>query len=148
MAKTYRLTTGRRILNRLMRGLLRLGLAPRTTYLLTVRGRRTGMPYSTPVTLVVDAGRWLVAPYGPGGWVRNARAAGHVTLSRGRRSEVVRIIELGPEEAAPVLQRYVVRVPITRPYFDVGPESPLAAFVAEAPRHPVFRILGSEKVRQ
>jgi hypothetical protein len=82
-----------------------------------------------------------VAPYGDVGWVRNARAAGQVTLSRGGRSETLPIRELPPAEAAPVLQRYVTRVPITRPYFDVRLDSPLAAFVQEAPRHPVFRLI-------
>ena len=143
MAKTYRLTPARRLANALMRGLLRLGVAPRTTYLLTVPGRRSGKPRSTPVTLVeADGQRWLVAPYGEVGWVRNARAAGEVRLTRGRQSEVVRVEELGPEEAAPVLKAYVARVPVTRPYFDAPPDAPLAAFVAEAPRHPVFRIVG------
>jgi len=50
--------------------------------------------------------------------------------------------EIKPEEAAPVLKMYVTRVPITRPYFDVRPESDLGAFRAEAPRHPVFAIVG------
>jgi deazaflavin-dependent oxidoreductase (nitroreductase family) len=128
--------------NRLVRLLLKLGWMPGPTYLLTVRGRRTGRPFSTPVTLVEEGGpRWLVAPYGDVGWVRNARAAGQVTLSRGRRSETLPIRELPPAEAAPVLQRYVTRVPITRPYFDVRPDSPLAAFIQEAPRHPVFRLI-------
>jgi deazaflavin-dependent oxidoreductase (nitroreductase family) len=141
VAATYRLGPGRRAANRLVRLLLRLGLMPGPTYLLTVRGRRTGRPTSTPVTLVEEGGhRWLVAPYGDVGWVRNARAAGQVTLSRGARSETVSIRELPPAEAAPVLQRYVTRVPITRPYFDARPDSPLAAFAAEAPRHPVFAL--------
>ena len=39
-----------------------------------------------------------------------------------------------------MLQRYITRVPITRPYFDAKPDSPLAAFIAEAPRHPVFQL--------
>jgi hypothetical protein len=52
----------------------------------------------------------------------------------------VPIRELGPADAAPVLQRYVTRVPITRPYFDARPDSPLAAFIAQAPRHPVFEL--------
>ena len=86
--------------------------------------------------------RWLVAPYGPVGWVRNARAAGWVLLRRRGRSERVRIIELGPEESAPVLKAYVQRVSIVRPYFDARPDDPPEAFVAEAPRHPVFRIVG------
>jgi hypothetical protein len=93
------------------------------------------------VTLVEEGdSRWLVAPYGDVAWVRNARAAGQVTLSRGRRSETLPIRELSPAEAAPVLQRYITRVPITRPYFDARPDSPLAAFIAEAPRHPVFHL--------
>jgi hypothetical protein len=35
----------------------------------------------------------------------------------------------------------VREVPITRPYFDVTPESSLDAFAAEASRHPVFELL-------
>ena len=66
--------------------------------------------------------------------MRNARAAGQVTLSRGHRSETVAIVELGSEESAPVLKQYVTEVPITRPFFDAKPDSPLEAFVAEAPR--------------
>jgi deazaflavin-dependent oxidoreductase (nitroreductase family) len=142
MAKSYHLTPLRRLANVLMRLLLRLDLAPRTTMLLTVPGRRSGTPHSTPVNLVEEDGqRWLVAPYGPVGWVHNARAAGQVQLSRGRRSETVRVTELAPEAAAPILKAYVERVPITRPYFDATPDAPLAAFVAEAPKHPVFQIL-------
>ncbi len=141
MATTYRLTPSRRAANRLVRFLLRLGLMPGPTYLLTVRGHRTGRPLSTPVTLVEDGGiRWLVAPYGDVAWVRGARAAGQVTLSRGSRSETALIRELSPADAAPVLQRYITRVPITRPYFDAKPDSPLAAFIAEASRHPVFEL--------
>jgi deazaflavin-dependent oxidoreductase (nitroreductase family) len=141
MASTYRLSPGRRAANRVVRLLLRLGLMPGPTYLLTVPGRRTGRPLSTPVTLVEEGrDRWLVAPYGDVAWVRNARAAGQVTLTRGGRAETVPIRELSAADAAPVLQRYVTRVPITRPYFDATPDSPLAAFVAEAPRHPVFAL--------
>ena len=141
MAKSYRLTPLRRVANVVMRLLLPLGLAPRTTMLLTVPGRRSGTPRSTPVTLVEEDGhRWLVAPYGTVGWVHNARAAGQVELSRGRYSETVRLKELAPEAAAPVLKAYVERVPITRPYFDVTPDAPFAAFAAEAPKHPVFQV--------
>ncbi len=141
MASTYRLSPGRRAANRLVRLLLKLGLMPGPTYLLTVSGLRTGRLLSTPVTLVEEGNtRWLVAPYGDVAWVRNARAAGQITLTRGRYSETLEIRELSPVEAAPVLQRYATRVPITRPYFDAKPDSPLAAFEAEAPRHPVFAL--------
>ena len=141
MAATYRLGAARRLANALIRGLLRLGLGPPRTYLLTVRGRKTGRALSTPVTLVEAEGRrWLVSPYGEVAWVRNARAAGRVTLARGRHAETVTVRELPPAESAPVLKRYIIEVPITRPYFDVRPQSPLDAFVAEASRHPVFLI--------
>jgi deazaflavin-dependent oxidoreductase (nitroreductase family) len=121
--------------------LLRIGVSPPHTYLLLVRGRKSGRSYSTPVTLVEENGeRWLVAPYGEVGWVRNARAARRVTLVRARRSETVGIVELAAEEAAPVLKNYLTRYPVVRPFFDVTPKSSLRDFVAEASRHPVFRI--------
>jgi deazaflavin-dependent oxidoreductase (nitroreductase family) len=143
MAATYYLSGWRRWLNQLVRALLRVGLGPRQTYLLAVPGRRSGRLYATPVTLVELGGqRWLVAPYGAVNWVRNAREAGWVMLRRGRHAETVAIVEVGPEDAAPVLQRYVTKVPITRPYFDARPDAPLDAFRAEAAQHPVFRIVG------
>jgi deazaflavin-dependent oxidoreductase (nitroreductase family) len=142
MAKSYRRTLLRRVANVLMTLLRRLGLAPRTTMLLTVPGRRSGTPRLTPVTLVEQDGqRWLVAPYGPVRWVHNARAAGQVELSRGRHTETVRVKKLAAEAAAPILKAYVERIPITRPYFDVAPDAPLAAFAAEAPKHPVFQVV-------
>jgi deazaflavin-dependent oxidoreductase (nitroreductase family) len=142
MARPYRLGFWRRSVNRIIRALLPVGLAPPHTYLLTVPGRRSRRIYSTPVTLVEENGeRWLVAPYGEVGWVKNARAAGQVTLERGRRSETVGIVELSPDEAAPVLKKYLSRLPIVRPFFDVTPKSQIADFVAQAPRHPVFRIV-------
>ena len=142
MAFQYQRGLARRAVNRLVRGLLRVGLGPRETYLLTVAGRRSGEPRPTPVTLVEEGGRrWLVAPYGEVAWVRNLRAAGRATLSRGGRTNAIAVREISAEEAAPVLKMYVTRVPITRPYFDVRPESNLSAFRAEAPRHPVFAIV-------
>ena len=143
MAARYRRGLARRAANGLVRILLRLGLGPARTYLLTVPGRRSGAPRSTPVTLVEEGGRrWLVAPYGEVAWVRNLRAAGNATLARGGRTEAVTVREVNSEEAAPVLKLYVTRVRITRPYFDAKPESDLDAFRAEAPRHPVFAIVG------
>jgi hypothetical protein len=93
------------------------------------------------VTLVESEGqRWLVAPHDPVGWVRIAGAAGRVTLSRGRRTETVALAELDARDAAPILQRYAREVPITGPFFDGGPGSPVEAFATAAARHPVLRI--------
>jgi deazaflavin-dependent oxidoreductase (nitroreductase family) len=87
MAKSYRLTRGTRLINLLFQALTRLGLGASYRHILTVPGRTTGRLYSTPVDIIeLDGERWLVAGYGPASWVRNVRAAGAVTLARGRRS--------------------------------------------------------------
>ena len=141
MAASFEQTRLRRLGNSLIGPLARLGLAGRRTHVLTVPGRKTGQPRSTPVQLIfLDGQRWLVAPYGEGDWVKNARAAGTVELTRARKTERVRVDEVGPEEAAPVLREYLRHTSIVKPYFDATKDSPLEAFAAEAARHPVFRI--------
>jgi deazaflavin-dependent oxidoreductase (nitroreductase family) len=122
--------------------MLRKGAGPPGLYLLTVPGRKTGIPRTTPVAPLQDShGRWLVAPFGPDGWARNARAAGQVTLSRGRTAKTFTAAELSPVEAAPILKRYLAEHPRTvGAYFDAGKDSTLEEFAAEAPRHPVFRL--------
>ncbi len=143
MAKTYHLGRTRRLVNKIMSPLARRGLAGRHAYILTVRGRKTGRLLSTPVILVEDTERWLVAPYGEVGWVRNARAAGEVQITRSGHTENLSIEEAASEQAAPILQQYLKRVAVVRPFFDVTPDSPLEDFIAEAPRHPVFRLTRS-----
>jgi deazaflavin-dependent oxidoreductase (nitroreductase family) len=110
---------------------------------LTVPGRVSGQPWSTPV-LIVRKGdaRWLVAPYGERNWVKNARAAGAVELRRGRRRQRYRVEELDPAAAVPVLRRYYAHplAFVTHPYFDVSRASTAEDWLAEAPRHPVFRL--------
>lgn len=144
MAKTFRPTAGDRLANTVLGSLLRVGLAPSFMRVLTVTGRTTGQPRSTPVVPVqADRGRWLVAPYGEVGWVRNARAAGRVTLHRGRTSETLAVSEVSPEEAVPVLREYLALKPVrqrVQPYFDVTPESSDEEFAAEAAHHPVFEL--------
>jgi hypothetical protein len=76
-------------------------------------------------------------------WVRNARAAGEVSLSRGGRTEHVRVSELSPDASAPVLRQYISEVRVTRPYFDVTVDSTDQEFAAVAPRHPVFEVQAS-----
>jgi deazaflavin-dependent oxidoreductase (nitroreductase family) len=120
--------------------LARAGIGP--FWLLTTRGRKTGRPHTNPVTLVEpqDGTQWLVAPYGAVSWVRNARAAGRVSIRRGRRRSDYLIREVAPDEAAPVLKRYLRIASATRPYFQASKDSPVEDFVAEAARHPVFEL--------
>ena len=83
MAATFRKTRLRHLGNVLVTPLARLGLAGKRMHILTVPGRRSGRRYSTPVQLVIqDDERWLVAPYGEREWVKNARAASEVELTR------------------------------------------------------------------
>jgi deazaflavin-dependent oxidoreductase (nitroreductase family) len=141
VARTYRLGPLRKAVNSVLTASLKAGVGPKSTYLLTTTGRRSGLSRTTPVTLVEDrTGRWLVAPYGNVSWVYNVRASSAVELRRGRRRERLSAEEVDAAAAGPVLRRYVRSVPVTRPYFDAGLKDPEAAFAAEAPRHPVFRL--------
>ncbi|MCV7121669.1 nitroreductase family deazaflavin-dependent oxidoreductase [Mycobacterium lacus] len=79
---------------------------------LTVPGRKSGTPRSTPVTpMTVDGKRYLVGGFPGADWVQNVRAAGQVTLRRGRKSERVRMVELSAEEAKPLLRVWPSQVP-------------------------------------
>ncbi|HZC77918.1 MAG TPA: nitroreductase family deazaflavin-dependent oxidoreductase [Ktedonobacterales bacterium] len=142
MAKTYRVNFTVRASNALAAALLRMGVPLGPMTLLTVRGRKSGEPRTTPVALTEQDGRRIiVGTFGDVNWVRNLRAAGEAALTRGRRSEHVTVRELSAEEAAPLLKRALSGAPgMVRGYFDVTPDSSLEAFVREAPRHPVFLV--------
>ena len=141
MAKTYHLGPGRKLLNVLAAAPIRLGIGDQRFHQLTVIGRVSGRKFSTPVIVEQFGGnRWIVSPYGERAWTKNARAAGTVTLKRGRKSEVVTLSEVDSATAAPVLKQYLRTTPITKAYFDATADSPLEAFAAEAPKHPVFRL--------
>lgn len=121
--------------------LTRLGWGARYRYILVVRGRKTGRTYSTPVDVIEhDHARWLVAGYGGSHWPVNVRAAGEVTLSRGSHVERYRTSEVDTDSAVPVLRKYMNEIRVTRPYFNVSPESDDEAVAAELSRHPVFRL--------
>ena len=139
MALKYKYDITRKIVDKVVRWLRRLDLVPQHYYLLTVPGRKTGLPRSKPVALVEDGGqKWLVAPYGEVNWVLNARVAGKVTIARGGHSEEFSIKELPVEERASVLKQYITLFPITRSYFDTQPSDPVDKFLPEAQWRPVF----------
>lgn len=139
-ARQFRRSRGRRVGDAVISVFIRAGLVP-STYLLTTRGRKTGRPRTNPATVVEhDGRRWLVAPYGPVSWVHNVRANAQVTLRRRLDTRAYTVREVAPEEAGPVLKRYVAVASATRPYFQATKDSPVEDFVAEADRHPVFEL--------
>jgi deazaflavin-dependent oxidoreductase (nitroreductase family) len=144
--KRFTANRAQRVGNGLVAVLTRWSLVPHT-YMMTTVGRKTGTPRKTPVTLVEEAtGKWLVAPYGPVSWVLNARAAGRVTLRRGRQVSVYSIREVPAAEAGPILKKYVAIAGATRSYFKAAKDSPVADFVAEAGVHPVFELTPTDGV--
>jgi deazaflavin-dependent oxidoreductase (nitroreductase family) len=100
-------------MNKVMMAVQRLGIPTGPAYVLTVPGRKSGRPRSTPMTPFKFRGDlYVVAGYPGADWASNARAAGVGTLSRGRRSRQVKIVELSAEEAGPVLRAYSTEVPV------------------------------------
>jgi len=101
--------------NKVLMVMLRLGVPisrVESPVVLTVPGRKTGKPRSTPVTpMDVDGIRYVVNGYPGADWVSNVRAAGEATLTQGRRTQRVRMVELTPEDARPVLRAFPAAVP-------------------------------------
>lgn len=150
-----------RLVNPLGRRMITAGVptgAPNV--LLTVRGRRSGVARTVPVTLLDLDGRWYVqATYGAGGWARNLRAAGEAAVTRpgGGRSPV-RAVEVPPEDAAAIFRRVLEPCRTSRLLRRLlGPEvrPPVALLrryrvrvdeteedcLAEARRHPLFELV-------
>lgn len=100
-------------MNKLIIAVQKLGVPTGSSMVLTVPGRKSGQLRSTPMTpFDHDGGLYTVAGYPGSDWAANARAAGVGTLSRGRRSRRVRIVELSAEESRPVLQAFAVKVTV------------------------------------
>lgn len=100
-------------MNKFMMAVQKLGIPTGPAMVLTVPGRKTGKPRSTPMTpFEHDGGLYVVAGYPGADWASNARAAGTGTLSRGRKSRRVKIVELDAAESLPVLKAFAVKVPV------------------------------------
>ncbi len=131
--------------NRVIIALQRLGLPIGTMYLISVPGRKSGKLRTTPVSpLTVDGQRYIVAGLDQADWVKNARAAGWGILARGRKQERVTLLELPPEERAPILREFPRKVPHGVQFFQqlYGVSDDPEAFTALAPQCPVFYVGG------
>ena len=87
------------ILNPIARRLLAAGMPMGFNGLVTIRGRTTGEPRTTPLAIIDREGRrWIWSPWGDVHWVRNLRAAGEATISVRRHEEQVTATELDADQ--------------------------------------------------
>ena len=144
----------RRQVNRAAAVLAGLGLTPKNTVRLEVRGRKTGRTRSFTVTTAEWRGdRYLVSLAGESDWVRNLRAAhGRAVIRHGSR-RAFRTEEIPTDERAPVLSAYLQKRALSkspaaeaRDYFGVEPHPPLQELERIAKRYPVFKLI-PEQVR-
>jgi deazaflavin-dependent oxidoreductase (nitroreductase family) len=85
------------LINAIAKPLLAAGMPMGYNGLLTVRGRTSGQPRTTPLAIIeVDGRRWVWSPWGETDWVKNLRAAGEATITIRRKEEAVRAVELDP----------------------------------------------------
>ena len=136
-------SAGERIFNRIFGFVVGLGLGFSYNYLLQVRGRKSGKIYSTPIDLLEIGGkRFLVAPRGRTQWVRNAEAAGEVTLKRGKFQQRFRLRALSDQEKPAILKAYLdqFRREVQR-YFPVAAGSPVEAFRELVQSYPAFELI-------
>ena len=134
------------LFNPIARRVLRTGPLLGPNALITVRGRKSGQPRTTPVALVeIDGRRWVIGTFGETNWVRNLRAAGEATLSVGRRSEDVKANELAEDERISffrdVVTPYVKRLRIGTILLAVlGARDIVDDPAAAAAKRPVFEL--------
>jgi deazaflavin-dependent oxidoreductase (nitroreductase family) len=133
-----------KITNKVMIWLQRRGRVIGTIRLLTVPGRKSGKPRTTPVSpLNVDGHDYIIGGFVQGDWVKNVRAAGAGVLAEGKRERRVKLIEVSEAERVPVMRAFPEKVPHgvammlkTGVVADGSPE----AFEAAAPNVAVFRV--------
>jgi deazaflavin-dependent oxidoreductase (nitroreductase family) len=102
------------LFNFVARPLIGLGVPMGPDVLLTVRGRKSGLPRTTPVTICDYRGRrGFISPFGETNWARNLRAAGTATIRFGRKREEVRAVELSHDEATRFIEEVIAPIAAT-----------------------------------
>jgi hypothetical protein len=98
---------------------------------------------STPVNRMEFAGKQiLVAPRGRTQWVRNAEAAGEITLKRGSKQLRFALKPIADEQKPAILKEYLDRYgSAVSKFFPLAPGSPVEKFRDVAAAYPVFELL-------
>ena len=132
------------VANPLLELMMKLGMSARGSRILSVRGRRSGKTYTTPVNpLSFEDQRYLVAPRGETGWVKNIRVSREGELRLGGKREPIRVEEVGNDVKEPILRAYLANWKAETSIFfgGVTDESPAEELRRIAPDHPIFRIV-------
>lgn len=117
------------------------GLFPQRWVSLEVPGRKSGAMTRFPLGMADYQGNWyLVSMLGECNWTRNVRAAGGRATLRGRHTLDARLVEVPVGERAPIIKRYLAKVPGGRPHIPVDRRAPVADFAVIAADYPVFRV--------
>jgi deazaflavin-dependent oxidoreductase (nitroreductase family) len=87
------------VFNPVARRVLATGVPLGFNGLISIRGRTSGLPRTTPIAIIEVAGsRWVWSPWGDVHWVRNLRAAGRAIITVRGGQEDVAATELDPTE--------------------------------------------------
>ena len=114
--------------------------------LITIPGRTTGVPRTTPVAIIVDGSgrRWVWAPWGDVQWVRNLRVAGGATITFRGRAEAVIAIEQDRDQRLvyfrDILPPIAQRIPFGVSFIRIVDGTDLADPMAAADGRPVFEL--------
>ena len=88
-----------RFFSAILQFLLAAGVPLGPNRLITIRGRKSGLPRTTALAVIEVSGRrWVWAPWGEVNWVRNLRAARRATLTMDHGKEEVIATELDPTQ--------------------------------------------------
>jgi len=136
-------TTVERVFNRVFGILVGMGLGFSYNYLLQVKGRKSGKIYSTPIDLLeLNGKRFLVAPRGRTQWVRNAEAAGEITLKKGSVRQRFGLRAVPDADKPAVLKAYLYRFKKeVQRYFPLAAGSPVESFRELAESYPAFELI-------
>jgi len=152
LSKNHRVPFYVPLLNPLMKSFLHLGVPAGPMTLLTVRGRKTSRPHTTPVGLFkLDDRRYIFDTFGNADWVRNLRATGEAVIGRGWSRKRVTALELDIDKAALVLREIFaphvasrVRSSFFRMGYSLTKDSSIDDYAREARRHPGFELNDKE----